>query len=256
MATFVQTATQLFSGGIKLTCHSDTIGLDLTADPVEFTTYCSGGAREYRQGLKSWQVNGEGFHDFAAGGSVASELVPGEHFTPTALSAGTNLTVVPVNGTEGAVAYLADGAYSSLSPLAGGTVGEAARFGFTAVPSSLAAGHKMVRGLLEANRTVTATGNTTGSNTLGAVATGGRVAASLHVVSLAGASPSITVKVQSDDNSGFTSATDRITFTAATTRVGQFAYLAGPVTDSFWRVSYTVSGTNPSIAFAVSIGIA
>jgi hypothetical protein len=254
MATFVQTAAQLFSGGTKLTCYSDSIGLELTADAVEFTTYCSNGIREYRQGLKSWTATGEGFHDFAAGSTVADPLVPGEEFTPTALTTGTNLTVCPVDGTEGAVTYLAEAAYTSLSPLVGGAVGEAAKYGFTAMPYG--SGRRMLRGVLEANRTVTSSSSTTGSNTLGAVATGARVGASLHVLSLAGTSPSITVKIQSDDNSGFSSPTDRITFAAATTRSGQFGVLAGPVTDTYWRATYTVSGTGPSIAFAVSIGIA
>jgi len=256
MATFVQTATQLFSGGTKLTCFTDQVGLEMMADPVEFSNYCSGGTREYRQGLRTWGVNATGFADFAAVGATTGGVVPGEDIIPANLGATTNLTVCPVDGTEGAVAYLADGAYASMLPV-GGTVGEAARYSFTAVPATLADGHKLVRGILEANRTVTTSSNTTGSNTLGAISASQRLSASLHVFTLSGTSPTLDVKVQSDDNSGFTTPTDRITFAQATTRSGQFSYINGAVTDTYWRVIWTIGGSaTPTVAFAVSLGIA
>mgnify|MGYP000879394114 CR=1 FL=1 len=256
MATFVQTATQLFSGGTKLTCFTDQLGLEMSADPVEFTNYCSSGAREYRQGLRTWAVNATGFADFAAVGATTGGLVPGEEIAPANLGATTNLTICPVDGSEGAVAYLADGAYASMMPV-GGAVGDPGRYNFSAVPATLADGHKLVRGLLEANRTVTSSSNTTGSNTLGAVSASQRLSASLHVFTLSGTSPTLTVKVQSDDNSGFTTPTDRITFSAATTRSGQFSYINGAVTDTYWRVSWAIGGTGtPTVAFAVALGIA
>lgn len=256
MATFVQTAAQLFSGGVKLTCYTDQLGLDMTADPVEFTNYCSTGAREYRQGLRTWGVNATGFADFAAVGATTGGLVPGEEIAPANLGATTNLTICPVDGSEGAVAYLADGAYASMMPV-GGTVGEAARYSFTAVPATLADGHKLVRGRLEANRTVTSSSNTTGSNSLGALSASQRLSASLHVFTLSGTSPTLAVKVQSDDNSGFSSPTDRITFSTASTRSGQFAYINGAVTDSYWRVAWTIGGSaSPTVAFAVALGVA
>lgn len=256
MATYVQTAAQLFSGGTKLTCYTDQLSLEMNADPVEFTNYCSSGAREYRQGLRTWQVSGQGFADFAAVGATTGGLVPGEEIIPANMSATTNLTVCPVDGSEGAVAYLADGAYSQMM-LLGGAVGDPGRYGFTAVPATLADGHKMVRGLLEANRTVTSSSNTTGSNTLGAVGASQRLSASLHVFTLSGTSPTLDVKVQSDDNSGFTTPTDRITFTQATTRSGQFSYVNGAITDTYWRVTWTLGGSaTPTVAFAVAIGIA
>lgn len=256
MASFVQTAAQLFTGGTKLTCYTDQLGVEMMADPVEFTNYCSTGAREYRQGLRTWQVTGSGFMDFAAVGATTGGLVPGEEIIPANLSATTNLTICPVSGSEGAIAYLADGAYTQMQPI-GGAVGEAARYSFTAVPATLADGHKMTRGILEANRTVTTSTNTTGSNTLGALSATQRLSASLHVFTLSGTSPTLTVKVQSDDNSGFTTPTDRITFAAATTRSGQFSYINGAVTDTYWRVAWTIGGTGtPTVAFAVALGIA
>ena len=78
----------------------------------------------------------------------------------------------------------------------------------------------------------------------------------LHVLSVAGTStPTLTVIVQSDDNAGFTTPTTRISFTAATAVGAQWGSVAGALTDDYWRISYTISGTNPVFAFAVSAGV-
>lgn len=253
MSTYVATAHKMFIGGLDLSCFSNSIELTLEADQVEATTFCSGGAREYKQGLKRWESHAAGYGDFAAAGVTSGSLVPGEVIVPANIGSQFNCTWAYV-GTEGSACYLSDGVLCDITPL-GGAVGEMGMMAAALYPADITVGHRMVRGLLEANRTVTSTSSTTGSNTLGAVSSTQKVWASLHVFTLSGTSPSITVKVQSDDNSGFSSPTDRITFTAATTRSGQWGSTAGAITDTYWRVNYTVSGTSPSIAFAVSIGI-
>ena len=101
----------------------------------------------------------------------------------------------------------------------------------------------------------TATGNGTAVQ-VGAVASGRQMYAALHVLSVSGtATPTLTVKVQSD-TVGFGSATDQITFTAATAVGGQISRVAGPITDDYWRASWTISGTNPSFLFVVVVGTA
>lgn len=104
----------------------------------------------------------------------------------------------------------------------------------------------------------TATGDGTAVQ-LGAVPAGQYLYASLHVLSIAGTStPTITVKIQSDDAAGMASPTDRITFTAATTLANghQIQRLAGPLTDTHYRASWTITGTTPSFLFLVAFGIA
>jgi len=61
--------------------------------------------------------------------------------------------------------------------------------------------------------------------------------------------------LQSDDNSDFTSATDRATFTALTAIGSEIKSVAGAVTDQYWRLNYTISGTNPSFSIHATIGI-
>lgn len=99
-----------------------------------------------------------------------------------------------------------------------------------------------------------ATGNQSGTTAVqaGAIASGKSLYAALHVFSGDG---DFTVKIQSDDNSGFTSATDRVTFTqvgTATAVSTEWKTLAGAVTDTYWRIV----STNPNTrVFAVTIGI-
>jgi hypothetical protein len=81
--------------------------------------------------------------------------------------------------------------------------------------------------------------------------------ANLHVFSVAGTSgPTLTVKLQSSVDNTFGAPTDRITFTGATAISGQSGSVAGAITDTWWRVVWTITGTNPSFLFAASAGIA
>jgi hypothetical protein len=253
MATYVATAHKMFLGGLDISCFANSLELNLTADPVECTTFCSAGSREYKQGLKRWDSTFDGYGDFAAAGVTTSPLVPGEVIVPANHGSQFNTTWAPV-ATEGSFCYMADGVLADLTPI-GGTVGEMGMLHGVLMPADLAVQHKMVHGLLEANRTVSSSSNTTGANTLGAVSATQRVYASLHVFTLTGTSPTLDVIVQSD-TVGFGSPTDVITFTQATTRSGQWSSAAGAITDTYWRVKYTLGGSGgPTATFAVSIGI-
>lgn len=132
-----------------------------------------------------------------------------------------------------------------------GAHGEAAPFS-----GSFAGSSQMFRGqeMLSSATARTATGTGTGQN-LGAVTSAQRLYAALHVVSASGTTPSMTVTVESDDNSGFTSAVTRLTFTAATARTSEWKYVAGPITDTHYRVRYTISGTSPSFNAFALVGI-
>jgi hypothetical protein len=104
-------------------------------------------------------------------------------------------------------------------------------------------------------RTATGTGTAV---LVGAASAIQKVYANLHVLSISGtATPTITVKIQSDDNAGFTTPADVAggSFAAATTISGQAIRMAGPVTDTYFRASWTITGTTPSFLFLVSLGI-
>lgn len=69
--------------------------------------------------------------------------------------------------------------------------------------------------------------------------------------------PTLTVAIESDDASGFASATTRLTFDAATAAGGQILRTDGTaITDTWYRANWTISGTSPSFLFALALGVA
>jgi hypothetical protein len=100
-------------------------------------------------------------------------------------------------------------------------------------------------------RTATGTGT---SVQLGAVDSNHALYVCLHQTGFTDGS--MTVKVQSDNATGFPSATDQGTFTAVTGLGGQTMKISGPITDDWWRVAWTISGgSTHSFLFAVTAGI-
>lgn len=151
---------------------------------------------------------------------------------------------------EGSLAYLANMVRTSYSIL--GPVGEIAPYEASAVSS----GPYARGGLLLAPGTArTATGTGTIVN-LGAVPAGRSMYAALHVLSVAGTgTPTFTATLQSAALVGFGSPTTRATFTAATARGAEWKASAGPTTDAFWRINYTITGTTPSFLVLATAGI-
>jgi hypothetical protein len=95
--------------------------------------------------------------------------------------------------------------------------------------------------------------------TLGAVPAGKRLYAALHVLSASGTTPSLTARIESaaTGDAGFTSPTTRLTFAAAAAPGGQILRTTGDaITDTRWRLAWTITGTTPSFLLAASAGIA
>lgn len=162
------------------------------------------------------------------------------------------VTIAPAGLAAGDCAFLARCAFAEFSPLSG-AVGELRRFSVGGEGTGIA----VARGSLLHNATRTATGNAPAGFQLGAVAAGQSLYAALHVISASGTTPTLAVKIQSDDNSAFSTPTDRVTFSTATATANltQWASVSTAVTDTWWRVVWTITGTTPSFAFVVSAGI-
>jgi hypothetical protein len=57
-------------------------------------------------------------------------------------------------------------------------------------------------------------------------------------------------------NTTFGAPTPRLTFSASTAIGGQILRTDGtPITDTWWRMAWTISGTTPSFLFAAALGI-
>ena len=134
----------------------------------------------------------------------------------------------------------------------GATVGEVFPFSVNAEGS---AGDPLVAGMLMHDAARTATGNGNGQQVGAIAAASNSIYGALHVTAVSGSSPTLDITVESDDNSGFTSATTRLTYTQATGLTSQWKELAGPITDDWWRVVYTIGGSTPSFDFAFVLGI-
>lgn len=235
-----------FDASCRITDYSGSVDID----QKETTTVCSTGWAEYIAGLRRWQLSANGYVDFdsnnvdaklGTSGSLGGTIVP--------------VTICPsdVGGADGAVAFTGKGLQTQYAILSGAP-GELAPFSLTASGSSA----PLVRGtvLCPSSAAKTATGNGTGRQ-LGAVTAGQSMFLALHVLAISGA-PTFSVILESDDNSGFTSATTRITSANYSASTGsEWQSVAGAITDTYWRVRWTVTGgTNPSITFLAVAGIA
>lgn len=239
----------VFFGGYDLT--SDTNQLDVgsaTADVKDKTNMGSLGWTEGVIGLKRAQLQLMTMLN-TANGEVVLSTAPGLTFP---------LTAIDSSGTAASVAVASDPAVFTNAlctkmemPF---KVGEIAMLNgdFTTkgpVP--------LIDGKVLLPQVLTGTGANGSAVTLGAVASGRSVYAAFHVFGVAGSStPTMLCKVQSAPLSNFASPTDRITFTNATAVGAELKSTAGAITDTFWRVVYSFTGTTPVFGAAVVAGIA
>lgn len=247
MAKDILRNVRIFVGGVDLTSYSNKIEVAAEVEEKAVTNFGSVDLvtgqiwQELLGGVAAWKLGAGG--QWQAGDPT---MVDDQMWDGLEDVSGWTASVA---GTVGAAAYVGKALESSYQ--LGGAHGDVAPWtGAASGTGALGRGQ-----ILHPPGTArTATGNGTAC-LVGAIPTDWTAVANLHVLSLSGtATPTITVKIQSDDNSGFTSPTDRITFTAATAVGGESLTLAGPITDTYWRAIWTISGTTPSFLFAVSLG--
>jgi hypothetical protein len=224
MSTIVYQNCRMFMGGYELSGIANMIGMDYEAEMLDATPFGQG-TRINKPGLKVVSMRGSG---------AAKEVV----------------SMAPEGAAVGDTVFFVEGVNGAYNPISG-AVGELIGFEIDLRAQTRA----LVRGKLGYTGTATASGN--GSSVqLGALTATQRLFAALHVVDPAGTTPTLTVKIQSDNATGFPSATDQITFTQVTTTAGaQWGSVAGPITDDWWRVNLTIAGTSPSYKVFCSFGI-
>ena len=240
MAKFVFNDGKVFSGGYDLSGHITSVNLEIMAEELDATTINSGGFRERLGGLKDSTLQLDGFYEAGAnkpdallGASIGNELI---------------VTTVPDAGV-GNTAYFMKSRLFSYSMF--GAVGEIAPFSISKSQSD----DEVVQGKIEIDGALTASGNSTGVQ-LGAVGATEKIYVAIHCYAVSGTStPTVTFKLQSDDNASFTSPTDRITFSDITAIGADYQSAAGAITDDYFRLNYTISGTTPSFSIHATIGI-
>jgi len=231
MATSILKNVPILLDGQRLSCQTNTVGIDYGAETGDDTSFCDD-TRSNIGALKTVGFSAEGFFEGATDPALYSAV-------------GTNGSLVSVADGQS----VGDKAFSFVSvvgnyePVTGST-GDVAGYTLNA-----SARGDLGRGdVLFYDESVTS--DTTGA-TLNAGDAPNQITAFLHVFSVDGTSPTLDVTIESDSADDFTgSEVTQITFDQATGQEGQ-RKTAGSTTDTWWRVTATLGGTNPNFGFIV-----
>lgn len=242
---------RLFAGAVDLSGNGNKVEIEDSMEVKTSTNWRSGGARQVIAGLEEVSIK--------AGGQWEATDPTGPAHRPDDAFWLSRRVIEPFSAAgnsdsdlnSGGLMYLTQAVRSQYSML--GDVGEVIPWG-----AEWEGSWPMARGVCAHPSGVPRTATGTGTPYLvGAPLEGQAIYATLHVLSVAGtAAPTITVAVESDDAVGFASPATRATFNPATAKGGQAVKIAGPITDSYWRVKWTISGTTPSFLFLAALGIA
>jgi hypothetical protein len=242
MSTLTLTDAKIIVGGYNLSGFHSSCEMSYEVEILDDTTFGTSGTRSAKPGLKTFSLTGNMFWDT----SVDEMLFNRIGATPEVVS------IAPVGNAEGDRTYSLKGVGATYSPVSG-EVGALMR---TALDAR-AAGTPLVRGQLMAIGAKAATG-AGGGGQYGAVAVNRTMYSALHVTAIAGTvAPTFTGIIESDDNAGFTTPTTQLTHDAMTTIGANWKQLlsVGGVTDTYWRASWTITGTNPSFTVYWTFGI-
>lgn len=236
MSKFVLTDATVFAGAIDLTTNLNKVTVASSTDEVDATTFGAGGWRKRLGGLKSADIQHEGFVDY-----------PDPDATLFADFSQQRVFTVAPTGADGDVAYFCNATRFGYTPM-DANIGEMAKFSGDVMSSDR---YGLIRGrLLLPKQSVTGAHNGTGVQ-IGAVGSAQKLYVAVHVFT---AGTTADVIVESDDNSGFTSATTRATATVSAVGGTFVTPVAGAITDDYWRVrTASVTGT---FSIAAAVGIA
>lgn len=238
---------KVYFGGYDISGVTNALTLTREVDEVEYRAF-GNACPVYLPGLETVRYELEGF----ASSDGTSDQEDGMYANLSTLS--LPFMACPLTGAVNEQAHFCPSMESKYSW--GGTVGE--MNGFTA--AGISQGQPLILGrvMMTGSKATTTTGT---AYELGAVtAATNYLYAQLHVFSVSGTDPTLDVIVESDDAEGFAGPATKITFAqieGASVPTAVWATpVAGPITDTWWRVKATIGGSDtPTFNFAVAIGI-
>ena len=244
MPKTVLTSVRCFAVALDLTSNSNKLELAAEVEVKETNNYGTDGYTEVVGGLASTQITGEG--QWEAGDETRVDDATWAQLGgvgPWSISANNSAAV-------GERAYFTRARRAHYTWVA--AVGAVAPWTSTAKSS-----WPLVRGqFAHPPGTPRGTNGTGTALEVGAVPAGRRLYAALHVLSAAGATPSLTARVESSVDDTFAAPTTRLTFDPATQAGGQALRTDGTaITDTWWRLAWDVTGDAPSFLFAAALGI-
>jgi hypothetical protein len=237
-APLVWTDCSVWVDDQALTTQSNELTLNLSVEEKEVTTFGGGGFKQRIGGLRDTECDVKGVEDTSA-------AIDSDAFTNLGVQ---RVVTLSPTGAATATAYMFRAKNFEHQRLGG--IGDVAPFSLKMQGSD---GVGLVRGQIAAAKgNVSATGALGSAVNLGAVGASQYLYAALHIFT---AATTITVKVQSDDNSGFTSATDVATIGPLTTTGGTWmTRVAGSITDTYYRFNVSAITGTFNVAGAIAIG--
>lgn len=217
---------KIVMGGYNLSGISNSLVLEHGAEMLDDTHFGTNGTRSNKPGLKTVSCTANGHVDTTLDEMMFNRIAATRE----------KLSVAYDGETEGDVGFFTQGVNGTYTPLSG-EVGQLVGFEF----SAMSANAPLVRGRTLGWGAKTTSGNGTGA-LYTAVGATQRVYGVLHVTDYATLT-NIVVEIESDDNVGFTTPVTRLTFATMTAIGADWQEAAGPITDTYWRAKWTVSGS-------------
>lgn len=240
MAIQTVSGYKLFVHGYDMSGDFNKANLQVDVDELDSTSI-EDTSKEFIAGLSSVKFDGE---VFAQHGTGLSETVSSANF-----AVADKLISIYPSSTAGTPGYAFESVQLNFSPQM--TIGDISRFTINASKS----GSALVRVTdMEGLVTKTSTGNGT-ARELGAVSATQSLYSFLHVTAVSGTSPTLNVTVRSDSAEAFSSPTTKITHTQFDAIGAELKTEAGAITDTWYRVTWTIGGTDPSFTFDIGVGI-
>jgi len=246
MAQGVFKEAVFYFGGYDFSSDTKVVAPSVTPEILDKTNITHP-ARARQRGLDEISFNPEGYLNLGDG-NIEDVILTNFNIGDIPITLGLE------GGTEGKVAHFF--LSKNISFDFGGRIGDMLPYKL----STGGQGHKFCRGMFLHNEQRLSSGDGTAFQ-VGAVATGQKLYACLHVLEIVGAAPTLNVLLQSDIAVGFADPTTRITFTQKIAVGHQWAtpvegpILDGAEADDYWRVSWTLAGTITSATFAVVMAI-
>jgi len=237
MAGSVMLNCKVLLGGLDLSGQHSSLQLEYGAEMLDVTVFQPGvgtATRLNKPGLKTFSFNGDIFWDDVTDLALFNRIAAVREV----------MSFAPVGETEGDRTFFTQGVNATYNP-ASGEVGQLLKANMVGQNSNQA----LVRGQLMKRGNVATTSNSTGIQ-MGAVAAGQRIYSALHVLApLTSGVPSIVAIIESDDTAGFTTPTTRLTHATFTEDGADWKEAAGPITDTYWRAKWTISGAQTFTIF-------
>lgn len=238
MAKFVLTDAKVLYGGVDMSGFLSSVGLDVSIETPECTSFGDTSKRRL-PGLIDVSATQNGYWD-AATPDLAE-------FTSVG-AASSIFSTSAESGTVGDIGYTFQSQKSSYTP--GATIGEVFAFA-----GEFAGDGVLVRGQVMHNAAVASTANGA-ARQLGVSLATQSIYSALHVTAVSGTSPTLDVIVESDNATGFSSGVTRLTHPQMTAVGANWQSTAGAVTDDWWRLGFTIGGTDtPTFTVFGIVGI-